>query len=62
MQFYAWWENLILGVLVLIVVMWMQSGAKSAFLRSKNAKSDWFGALLPLSFVVLFVIFLIVMV
>jgi hypothetical protein len=62
MQSYAWWENVILGALVLMVVLWMQSGAKSALQRSKNIPADWGSVLLPLGFVVLFVIFLIVMV
>ncbi|MCX7089240.1 MAG: hypothetical protein NTV00_14460 [Methylococcales bacterium] len=62
MQSYAWWENLILGALVLMVVFWMQSGTKLAFQRSKSVPSDWFAVLLPLGFVVLFVVFLIVMV
>lgn len=62
MQSYAWWENLILGALLLLVVLWMQSGAKSALQRSKNKPSDWGSVLMPLGFVVLFVVFLIVMV
>jgi hypothetical protein len=62
MQSYTWWENIILGVLVLMVVLWMQAGTRSALQRSKNAPSDWVSVLLPLGFVVLFVIFLIVMV
>ncbi|MEQ1635697.1 MAG: hypothetical protein ABL903_03325 [Methylococcales bacterium] len=42
MQSYAWWENIILGALVLmVVVLWMQAGAKSALQRSKKVPSDW---------------------
>jgi hypothetical protein len=62
MQSYTWWENLILGALVLMVVLWMQAGAKSTFQRSKKTPADWGSVLLPLGFVVLFVVFLIMMV
>lgn len=62
MQTFAWWEYLILGVLVLFAAFWLQTGAKAAFQRSKNTPSDWKAVLLPLSLVVLLVIFLIAMV
>jgi hypothetical protein len=62
MQSYTGWENVLLAALVLMVVLWMQAGAKSALQRSKQIPADWGSVLLPLGFVVLFVIFLIVMV
>lgn len=59
---YTWWENLILGIIVLMAVFWMQAGAKSAFQRSKQVPADWGSVVLPLGLVVMFVIFLIMMV
>lgn len=55
-------ESLILGALVLLVLFWMGPGVKVSLERSKNAETDWKAVLLPLGFVVLFVLFLIAMV
>ncbi|PKM35748.1 MAG: hypothetical protein CVV06_14640 [Gammaproteobacteria bacterium HGW-Gammaproteobacteria-10] len=55
-------ESLILGALVLLVLFWMGPGVKASLERSKNAEADWKAVLLPLGFVVLFVLFLIAMV
>lgn len=62
MQTMTWWENIILGVLVLLIVFWFQAGAKVTFERSKNTPSDWKAVLLPLGLVVLLVFLLIAMV
>ena len=62
MQGYTWWENLILALLVLMVVFWLQVGMKGAFQRSRKVPADWMAVVLPLGFVVLFVVFLIAMV
>lgn len=62
MQSYTWLENLTLGALILIAILWMQAGARSAFQRSKNTPAAWGSVLLPLIIVVLFVVFLIMMV
>lgn len=56
------WENILLGIMVLGVIFWMKPGIKSSLLQSKSAKSDWMGFLIPISLVVMFVIFLVVMV
>ncbi|WP_341328115.1 hypothetical protein [Methylotuvimicrobium sp. KM2] len=55
-------ESLILGALVLLVLFWMGPGVKASLERNKNAETDWKAVLLPLGFVVLFVLFLIAMV
>lgn len=59
---FSLWENLLLGVMVLGVILWMRPGIKSATHLSKHSKPDWKGLLLPLSFVIIFVVFLIAMV
>ena len=56
------WENLLLGVMVLGVILWMRPGIKSSMQQTREAKSDWMGALIPIGFVVIFIIFLIAMV
>ncbi|MFW5442855.1 MAG: hypothetical protein ACKE51_00910 [Methylococcaceae bacterium] len=56
------WESLLLGVMVLGVIFWMRPGIKSSIQMSKNAESDWMGLLLPVGFVVMFVVFLVAMV
>lgn len=59
---FSLWENLLLGVMVLGVIFWMRPGIKSSLQLSKNAESDWMGFLVPIGFVIMFVIFLIAMV
>jgi hypothetical protein len=56
------WENLIAGTLALLLLFLMWPGIKVAMARSKNAPSDWPSLLIPLSLVVMFVVFLIAMV
>lgn len=56
------WEQLLFGALVILLVWWMRPGIKAATAISKQAQPDWQGLLLPLGFVVMFVIFLIAMV
>ena len=56
------WENLILGALAILLLLWMQPGIKAALERSKQAQSDWSSLIAPLGLVVLFVLFLIAMV
>jgi len=56
------WENILLAVMVLGVILWMRPGIKSSLQLSKNAESDWMGVVLPIAFVIMFVVFLIVMV
>ena len=56
------WENILLGVMVLGVIFWMKPGIKSSMFQSKQAESDWIGLLIPMSLVVMFIIFLVAMV
>lgn len=56
------WESLLLGALLLLVMFWMWPGIKGSLEMSKKAETDWGGLLLPIAFVVMFVIFLIAMV
>jgi hypothetical protein len=62
MATFSTWENLLLGAMVLLVIFWMGPGIKASIERSRKAKPDWSGLLMPLGFVVLLVIFLIAMV
>jgi len=59
---FSLWENILLGVMVLGIILWMRPGIKSSMLQSKNAQSDWMGVLVPVGFVVIFIIFLVAMV
>jgi hypothetical protein len=61
MESLSTWENLLLGALALLMIFWMKPGIKAAMEKSKTAKSDWPGLLIPLVLVVLFVLFLIAM-
>ncbi len=56
------WENLLLGVMVVGIILWMRPGIKASMQQSRDAKPDWMGALIPIGFVVMFVVFLIAMV
>ena len=55
----ATWEKILVAVLALALVFFMRPGLKAAMERSKTAEKDWAGVLIPIGFVVLFVIFLI---
>ncbi|SJM92744.1 conserved hypothetical protein [Crenothrix polyspora] len=56
------WQNVLLGAIALLMIFWAGPGIKHSIARSKQAKSDWPAALLPLALVVIFVVFLIAMV
>lgn len=56
------WENLILGALALLLLLWMTPGVKAAVARSQQIPPDWPSVLLPLALVAMFVLFLIAMV
>lgn len=56
------WENLLLGVMVVGIILWMRPGIKASMQQTREAKSDWMGVLVPIGFVVMFVVFLIAMV
>lgn len=62
MESYSTWEALLLGLLGLALIFWMKPGIKATLEQSRNAKSDWMGLLVPIGFVIMFVIFLIAMV
>lgn len=62
MESLSTWENVLLGALALLVIFWMKPGIKASLEKSKTAKADWPGLLIPLALVVLFVLFLIAMV
>ncbi|KAF3982294.1 MAG: hypothetical protein HFP78_02460 [Methylococcales symbiont of Hymedesmia sp. n. MRB-2018] len=53
------WENLLLGVMVLGVILWMRPSIKSSVQLSKEVESDWKGVLFPVAFVIMFIVFLI---
>ena len=55
-------ESLLLGVMVLGVIFWMKPGIKASFQIGRDAKSDWMGFLVPIGFVIIFIVFLIAMV
>lgn len=57
---YSLGENLLLGLLVLGMIFWMRPGVKATMEKSRASQSDWMGVVLPIGFVILFVIFLIV--
>lgn len=62
MESYSIWENLLLGLLVLGMLFWMRPGVKATMEKSRTAKSDWAAVVVPIGFVIMFVIFLIAMV
>ncbi len=56
------WENILLALIVLGVILWMRPGINASMQRTRTAKPEWMSVLLPIAFVVMFVIFLIAMV
>jgi hypothetical protein len=56
------WENLLLGAVAILVIFWMSPGIQASIEKSKTAKADWPGLLIPLALVILFVLFLVSMV
>jgi hypothetical protein len=56
----ALWEQLLIGVLVALLLLWFRPGIRAALKQSRDAeRRDWSGALLPIGLVVLFVLLLI---
>ncbi len=54
------WEQILLGVLVVLVLIWFVPGIKTSFARSRKATAaDWRALLMPLVALVAFVILLI---
>ena len=54
------WEQILLGMVAVIVTFLFWPGIKKAIEQSKNVENpDWAGALIPIGVVVLFIMFLI---
>lgn len=53
------WEQILIGVLGILVLLWVFPGIKPMMERSEKAPKDWKGFLLPITLVILFVLFLI---
>ncbi len=56
------WENLLMGIMVIGVILWMRPGIKASMQESRGAKHDWMGVLVPIGFVIIFIVFLVAMV
>ena len=55
-------ENILLGILVVLLLFWIRPGIKATIVRSKQSPADWQSVVLPIGLVVMFVLFLIAMV
>ena len=56
----ATWENVLLGIGAIVIVMLFWPGARAALEMSRNAENpDWKGALIPIGVVILFIILLV---
>lgn len=55
------WEKLLLGGMALALILLLRPGLKSVFRQSQEAPKDWWGLLIPLLFVALFVAVLMVL-
>jgi len=54
----ALWEQLLVGGIALLVLLWVLPGLKPMLAASKKAPKDWPGLLIPIAAVIAFVIFL----
>ena len=52
------WEQVLIGVMALLVVLWVFPGLKPMLKKSEEAHKDWTGLLIPIALVVAFVILL----
>ena len=58
----ATWEQVLLGIGAILILLAFWPGAKAALEMSKRAENpDWKGVLIPIAAVVLFIILLIMM-
>lgn len=56
------WEQVLLGVFALLILLWFWPGVKVHLQRSREAQErDWLAVLVPIAVVVLFVILLALM-
>jgi hypothetical protein len=54
------WEQALIAVVTVLVVLWLRPGLKAALEQSRQAQhKDWQSLLLPLGLVILFVLLLI---
>jgi hypothetical protein len=59
----AWWQQVFLALVIVLVLWWTLPGVKAALERSRQAEQkDWRGVLLPVGLVVVFVLLLIALV
>lgn len=56
---FSLWENILLAIMVLGVIFWMTPGIRSSLQQSKQVESDWMGLVVPMGFVLIFIIFLV---
>jgi hypothetical protein len=57
------WEQILIGVVAVLVVLWFRPGIRAALERSRQAQErDWAGVLIPIAVVVIFVLLLIALV
>ena len=57
------WEQVLIAVVTVLVVLWFRPGIKAALKQSRQAQhKDWQSLLLPLGLVILFVLLLIALV
>ncbi len=56
----ALWEQILVGMLVVLLLLWWRPGLRAALKQSREAKGrDWQGVLFPIGLVVLLVLLLI---
>lgn len=54
------WENILLGGLAILVILWFRPGIKAAFKERREAsQAEWMSVLIPIGLVALFVTLLI---
>ncbi|MEY4768838.1 MAG: hypothetical protein RL637_1477 [Pseudomonadota bacterium] len=56
------WENSLLAIFAILILIWMLPSLKMSHLKSQAAKSDWSALILPLIFVLMVVMILIILV
>jgi ABC-type uncharacterized transport system fused permease/ATPase subunit len=56
------WELVLVSAMAVLVMFWFGPGIKAMLEQSQQAEKDWYGLLLPIAGVILFVLLLIMMV
>ncbi|MFQ5644881.1 MAG: hypothetical protein ACE5FQ_14460 [Thiogranum sp.] len=63
MESMALWEKLLLGIMVVLVLLWIRPGLKTAFSeRRKASRAEWMSVLVPVALVAAFVVLLMMLV